>query len=85
MSNYWRVKHKSTLNDINTKSQCEKVLAGLQADKRITQLNTSSRYGSFGLGAHVYDLKQLGYPIDKVNIKNEQNDKHYAQNFMRVN
>ncbi|WP_392559762.1 helix-turn-helix domain-containing protein [Orbus mooreae] len=74
----------STLNDINTKSQCELILNHLKSGKSINPLYALNQYGCFRLGARIYDLKQSGYQIDKQMIKTE-NGKKYASYSLRVN
>lgn len=47
-------------------SQCNRVLQHLQAYGSITPLEAMQEYGIMRLGARIYDLKKMGYSIDKI-------------------
>ena len=47
-------------------SQCNRVLQHLQAYGSITPLEAMQEYGIMRLGARIYDLKKMGYSIDRI-------------------
>jgi hypothetical protein len=46
-----------------TKSQNEEILKWLQSGKSLTPLEALEKFGSFRLGARVYELKKEGHNI----------------------
>ena len=64
------------------KSQTEYILNHLKAGKTITPIQALNLYGCFRLGARIWDLKCLGYPIDCEIISGE-NKKHFASYFLK--
>ena len=47
-------------------SQCNRVLQHLQAYGSITPLEAMQEYGIMRLGARIYDLRKMGYSIDRI-------------------
>ena len=47
-------------------SQCNRVLQHLQIHGSISQLEAMQEYGIMRLGARIYDLKKMGYSIDRI-------------------
>lgn len=47
-------------------SQCNRVLQHLQIHGSISQLEAAQEYGIMRLGARIYDLKKMGYSIDRI-------------------
>ncbi|OCG24619.1 hypothetical protein A9G45_08450 [Gilliamella sp. HK2] len=74
----------NTLNNENTHSQCAKMFNHLQSGKTINPLLALNKYDCFRLGARIYDLKQIGFSIDKRMIT-AKNGKKYAEYSKRVN
>lgn len=50
-------------------SHCKEILKYMQQGNSITQLEALAKFGCFRLGARIWDLKNEGYTIDKVNRK----------------
>lgn len=61
---------------MNAKSQNEEILRHLQSGRSLSPLEALESYGSFRLGARVYDLKQRGHQIETVIVK--KNGKRFA-------
>jgi hypothetical protein len=64
-------------------SQAAAILADLKAGKRLTPMDALRKYGSFRLGARVFDLKQEGHEIEKEMVE-VGDGKRVARYFMRV-
>lgn len=47
-------------------SQCKRVLQHLQIHGSISQLEAAQEYGIMRLGARIYDLRKMGYSIDRI-------------------
>lgn len=58
-------------------SQTEQILKFFKDGRTLTQLEALTRFGCFRLGARCYDLKKMGYNIQKRTIK--ENGKHFAE------
>lgn len=52
-------------------TQCEMVLNHMKTFGSITDAEAYEVYGIRRLGARVYDLRQLGIPIDSVEVRNK--------------
>lgn len=48
---------------METKTQCENILAWLKRGYALTPLDALKHFGCFRLGARIWDLKQEGYNI----------------------
>ncbi len=64
-------------NVSSTASQNAMILKALQNGDKITPLDALNRFDCFRLGARIYNLKKLGYPITKEMIKT-RSGKHVA-------
>ena len=55
------------MNDVpeSAKSQCERLLEHLKLDLPLTHRKAEIGYGVQRLAARMYDLRQLGYQIEK--------------------
>lgn len=51
---------RRTLSNVG---QAQRILEDLQRGDSITPLEALSRYGCMRLGARIFELRQLGYPI----------------------
>ncbi|GAT33259.1 helix-turn-helix domain-containing protein [Terrimicrobium sacchariphilum] len=60
-----------------TQSQADAILAYLRAKGRITPMEALRKFGSFRLGARIYDLKRRGFMIHTKLI--ERRGKRFAQ------
>lgn len=49
-------------------TQCERVLAYLQTEGSITQLDAVREFGCYRLGARIWDLRHAGHKIKKTTI-----------------
>ena len=49
-------------------SQCSLILKDLKSGKSITPVSALNLYGSFRLGARIYDLKMKGYNIINTSV-----------------
>lgn len=61
-------------------SQAEKILNYLQSGGALTSMDALRIFGTFRLGARIYELRQQGYKIDEKTIK--QNNKHFAMYYI---
>jgi hypothetical protein len=68
---------------MTTDSQNRKILAYLKAGKKITPLKALQLFGSFRLGARIYDLRKLGHEIES-RIVQGANGKRFAEYWMEV-
>ena len=61
----------------STATQCTKVLRYMERHGRISQWNATEQLRVLRLGARIYDLKHLGYPIqsEMVYKKDENGDR----------
>lgn len=46
------------------KTQIQEILEDLKADAQLSAMDALSRYGCLRLGARIYDLRRMGYPIN---------------------
>jgi hypothetical protein len=60
-----------------TQSQERAILGHLQQGKSLTQIDALRLFGSFRLGARVYNLRRKGYPIASRIV--ERNHKRVAE------
>ena len=67
----------SLKTNMNTKSQSEEILAWLQSGKSLDPLTALEKFGTFRLGARVYDLKKEGHRIETIMV--EKRGKRYAE------
>lgn len=51
------------LNEKQSQTQCQMILAALQNGDKLTHLEAENRFKCLRLGARIYDLKQRGYVI----------------------
>ena len=58
-------------------SQNQAILEALERGETLSPIDALNRFGSFRLGARIYDLKQAGYNIATDIVKNGR--KRYAQ------
>lgn len=57
-------------------SQTEQILEALRQGRELTPIDALREFGSFRLGARIWELQQAGYEIDSKIV--HQNGKHYA-------
>ena len=62
------------------KTQCDQIRRHLESGMSITPLDAIHAYGSFRLGARIYDLKREGMPIKTQIVEN--NGKRFAKYFL---
>lgn len=67
----------SRTQQLDARSQNEKIALWLLAGKSITPLESLERFGCFRLGARIYDLRKEGYDIEREMVKTPQG-KHVA-------
>jgi hypothetical protein len=58
-------------------SQIKQILEYMQDGNTISPLEALKKFGSFRLGARIWELKQLGYPV-KRRIMKVKSQKHVA-------
>lgn len=73
----WSQKLKTNMNKT---SQASAILSLLKQGRKITPLEALNNFGCFRLGARIYDLRRLGYDIQKRTI--HQGEKQFAQYFL---
>ena len=54
-------------------SQKRAILAHLQEGKDLTQIEALVKFGSFRLGARIYELKRAGHPIRTDMVRTKKN------------
>ena len=59
------------------KSQTDMILKALKKGRKLTPLDALQEFGSFRLGARIYDIKQMGYNIITSMVKSS-NGKTFA-------
>ena len=59
------------------KSQNQLILQALQEGEKLTPLDALERFGSFRLGARIYDLRQEGWAIKSTLIR--KNGKQFSE------
>lgn len=60
-------------------SQTERILYHLKHKGGLTPLDALSQFGSFRLGARINDLRNEGFDIRTIMVKDDQNGKRYAK------
>ena len=60
-------------------SQSEQILKYLQAGNALTPLEALRKFNYLRLGARIYDLRQKGYVINSLIIKDDISGKRYAR------
>ena len=60
-------------------SQSEQILKYLQAGNALTPLEAMHKFNCLRLGARIYDLRQQGYVINSLMIKDDISGKRYAR------
>ena len=63
-------------------TQKEQVLAYLRQGYSLTPLEALEKFGSFRLGAIIFDLKQEGYEIE--NVGESKHGKHYGKYILKT-
>lgn len=64
---------------ISKKSQTDEILNYLQAGNVLTPLEAMRKFNCMRLGARIYDLRQQGYVINSLIIKDDISGKRYAR------
>ena len=64
---------------ISKKSQIDEILNYLQAGTVLTPLEAMHKFNCLRLGARIYDLRQKGYVINSLIIKDDISGKRYAR------
>jgi len=64
---------------ISKKSQTDEILNYLQAGNVLTPLEALRKFNCMRLGARIYDLRQKGYVINSLIIKDGISGKRYAR------
>ena len=64
---------------ISKKSQTDEILNYLQAGNVLTPLEAMRKFNCLRLGARIYDLRQKGYVINSLIIKDDISGKRYAR------
>jgi len=65
---------------MNPETQNAQILAHLLSGKSITPMDALQMFGSFRLGARIYDLKAKGYAIQRQLVT--ENGKRFAEYWM---
>ena len=60
-------------------SQTDQILNYLQAGNVLTPLEALRKFNCLRLGARIYDLRQQGYVINSLMIKDDKSGKRYAR------
>lgn len=63
----------------NEISQTDQILNYLQAGNVLTPLEALRKFNCLRLGARIYDLRQQGYVINSLMIKDDKSGKRYAR------
>ena len=63
----------------NCNSQTDQILNYLQAGNVLTPLEAMRKFNCLRLGARIYDLRQKGYVINSLMIKDDISGKRYAR------
>jgi len=63
----------------NEISQTNQILNYLQAGNVLTSLEALRKFNCLRLGARIYDLRQQGYVINSLMIKDDKSGKRYAR------
>lgn len=63
----------------NCNSQTDQILNYLQAGNVLTPLEALRKFNCLRLGARIYDLRQQGYVINSLMIKDDKSEKRYAR------
>ena len=63
----------------NCNSQTDQILNYLQAGNVLTPLEALRKFNCLRLGARIYDLRQQGYVINSLMIKDDKSGKRYAR------
>lgn len=63
----------------NCNSQTDQILNYLQAGNVLTPLEAMRKFNCMRLGARIYDLRQKGYVINSLIIKDDISGKRYAR------
>ena len=63
----------------NEISQTDQILNYLQAGNVLTPLEALRKFNCLRLGARIYDLRQKGYVINSLMIKDDKSGKRYAR------
>lgn len=63
----------------NCNSQTDQILNYLQAGNVLTSLEALRKFNCLRLGARIYDLRQQGYVINSLMIKDDKSGKRYAR------
>ncbi|PIT18271.1 helix-turn-helix domain-containing protein [Snodgrassella alvi] len=60
-------------------TQTSQILEYMRAGNSITPLDALRKFGCMRLGARIYDLKQDGYVINTLMVKDEKSGRRYAR------
>ena len=63
----------------NCNSQTDQILNYLQAGNVLTPLEALRKFNCLRLGERIYDLRQQGYVINSLMIKDDKSGKRYAR------
>ena len=62
---------------MNLQTQNSRILKALQAGDKLTPLAALKRFGSFRLGARIFEIREAGYNVKREFVK--RGGKHVAQ------
>ena len=70
---------ENVINNNENYSQSKQILDYLQAGNALTLLEVLRKFNCLRLGARIYDLRQQGYVINSLIIKDDISGKRYAR------
>ncbi|MBI0182239.1 helix-turn-helix domain-containing protein [Snodgrassella sp. W8158] len=70
---------ENVINNNENYSQSKQILDYLQAGNALTLLEVLRKFNCLRLGARIYDLRQQGYVINSLIIKDDILGKRYAR------
>lgn len=70
----------SDLINVSAESQNGQILSWLERGKSITPIDALSMFGCFRLSARVWDLRDYGWPVQKV--IEQKNGRRYARYYL---
>jgi len=70
---------ENVINNNENYSQSKQILDYLQAGNVLTLLEVLRKFNCLRLGARIYDLRQQGYVINSLIIKDDISGKRYAR------
>lgn len=70
---------ENVINNNENSSQSKQILDYLQAGNVLTLLEVLRKFNCLRLGARIYDLRQQGYVINSLIIKDDISGKRYAR------